>query len=252
MLRESDIIPYHCSTPVGEKILVLAPHPDDEALGCGGTISLLVKAGKPVKIVFLTSGDKGDESHPMSAVTHGEKHITDYSLMREKEAERALGILDVSDYEFLRLPDRELHTHRENALDRLLDIASSYAPDALYSPSPIEVNPDHRTTAALSLGIQKRKKAAGFQLSLLFYEVTVPLRPNILVDISPVQIRKRRAVKKYKSQLKQKDYLGIITALNRFRSLTLDKVSDVEAFWFLKEPVDDDEMAQWLSYRTVW
>ena len=97
MLQESDIIPFHCSPPIGEKILVLAPHPDDETLGCGGTIRLLRKAKKQVKVIFLTSGDKADMTHPLSKNIHREtlpilplpkggeggllsaSHITEYS-----------------------------------------------------------------------------------------------------------------------------------------------------------------------------
>jgi LmbE family N-acetylglucosaminyl deacetylase len=65
MLQESDIIPYHLSHPPGERAIVLAPHPDDETLGCGGTIRLLLKSKRPVKVIFLTSGEKADPSNSL-------------------------------------------------------------------------------------------------------------------------------------------------------------------------------------------
>jgi LmbE family N-acetylglucosaminyl deacetylase len=165
MLQESDIIPYHLSHAPGERAIVLAPHPDDETLGCGGTIRLLLKSKRPVKVIFLTSGEKADPSNSLSHIVpsplagegkgEGGSHITDYSLMREKEAVRALKVLGVSDYEFLRFPDRELNLYYKSALDRLLEIIGTYMPDTIYSPSMIELNPDHRTTAALSMEIQR-------------------------------------------------------------------------------------------------
>ncbi len=165
MLQESDIIPYHLSHPPGERAIVLAPHPDDETLGCGGTIRLLLKSKRAVKVIFLTSGDKADPSNslphivpsPLAGEGKGEGgfHITDYSLMRDREAVKALRVLGVSDYEFLRFPDRELNLYYKSALESLLEIVRTYMPDTIYSPSMIELNPDHRTTAALSLEIQR-------------------------------------------------------------------------------------------------
>ncbi|MDQ7787759.1 MAG: PIG-L deacetylase family protein [Thermodesulfovibrionales bacterium] len=268
MLQESEIIPYHCSPPVGEKILVLAPHPDDETLGCGGTISLLVKAKKQVKVVFLTSGDKADPSHKLSKKIYrvnlptpplpqgSEKgllnsHFTEYALLREKEAVKALKILGVGGYEFLRFPDRELDAFSQDALHRLVQILREYVPDAIYSPSPLELNPDHRATAALAVAMHRTMAQSGMAGHLIFYEVTVPLRPNLLVDVSDSYGRKKKAMKKYESQLRLNNYLHYITAVNIFRTLTVKGTKYIEAFWSLQTPLNNEEIARWLSYSEL-
>jgi len=294
MLQESDIIPYHLSHPPGERAIVLAPHPDDETFGCGGTIRLLLKSKIPVKVIFLTSGDKADPSNPKSYTTNNHEHyhpplippveggkteerllsrearlwptrkgsstipsplagegkgeggfnITEYALLREKEAEKAMKILGVTDYEFLRFPDRELNLYYKSALDRLLEIIGTYMPDTIYSPSMIEINPDHRATAALSMEIQRINKG-----KIVFYEITIPLRPNILVDITSVYMMKKRAIKKYKSQLKLLDYLRHIISLNAIRTLTVQKAKYAEAFWVMEKPLSDIDVGKWLGYQ---
>ena len=276
MLQESDIIPYHLSHPPGERAIVLAPHPDDETLGCGGTIRLLLKSKIPVKVIFLTSGDKADPSNKLSQevlakVSNGHPpqplpsregliyqpspltgegkgeggfHVTDYSLMREKEAVRALKVLGVTNYEFLRFPDRELNLYYKSALDRLLEIIGTYMPDTIYSPSMIELNPDHRATAALSMEIQRINKG-----KIVFYEITIPLRPNILVDITDMFAVKKKAIKKYKSQLKLLDYLRHIISLNAIRTLTVQKAQYAEAFWVMEKPLSDIDVGKWLGYQ---
>ena len=284
MLLESDLIPYAVSPPVGNKSIVLAPHPDDETLGCGGTIRLLLKAKKQIKVVFLTSGDKADPSNKLSqtvvpSVSEKGKgsngpHVSEYALLREEEAVKALRILGVSDYEFLRFPDRELNTYYKSALERLLEIVRAYIPDVIYSPSVIELNPDHRTTAALALDIQKiamdvnntllrplKGREGSVPISVMFYEVTTPLRPNVLVDITSVYGVKKKAVRRYKSQLKLADYLSHITAMNTIRTLTVKSSLRsflrcgvncpryVEAFWSLDQPVGEEHVLKWLSYR---
>jgi LmbE family N-acetylglucosaminyl deacetylase len=268
MLQESDIIPYHLSHPIGERILVLAPHPDDETIGCGGTIRLLIQSKKSVKVVFLTSGDKADSSHKLSHVVYNEisplrkgseggllngPHFTEYALLREKEAEKALRVLGVTDYEFPRFPDRGINDYYEDALEYLLGIMKAYKPDTIYSPSMIELNPDHRTAAALSLEILRRLTEHNTDMSirvrLMFYEVTTPLRPNMLVDITSAYRRKKKAIKKYASQLKLMDYLKYITALNVFRALTVDGAGCVEAFWRTDTHLNTEDIVKWLSYQ---
>jgi LmbE family N-acetylglucosaminyl deacetylase len=279
MLHESDIIPYHISQPAGEKVLVLAPHPDDETLGCGGTIRLLLESKKSVKVIFLTSGDKADPSHKLSKILHrenppiptllphsggfaeakkggevgllNESYVTEYALLREKEAVKALKVLGVTDYEFMQFPDRELHKHFKSARERLLHIIKEYLPDTIYSPSPIELNPDHRTVAALSLEIQRTGTENGRPERIIFYEVTTPLRPNMLVDITSAYGRKKRAIKKYRTQLRLIDYIGQITSLNILRSLTVKGPLYVEAFWCVNDGWQRQDLSDWLGYKGI-
>jgi len=246
---ESEIVPYHLSEPEGKRVLVLAPHPDDEAIGCGGTITLLLRLGRPVKVVFLTSGDKADPTHPSAQIFDETEQSTEYALMREKEARKSLRMLGISDYEFLRFPDRELQSHYDDVRSRLLRIIGEFGPDTIYSPSPVEYNPDHRTTAALSLDIQislcgVRDGGTG----IAFYEVTTPLRPNVLIDVSRVYSKKKRAIRKYRSQLRLLDYLSHTEAMNTIRTLTVSDARRVEAFWLLKRHLTEEEKRAWLNY----
>ena len=80
------------------RILVLSPHPDDEAIGCGGTLLRHVGQGDNVRVVFLTSGEKGG---------HGRSEA-DTLRVREQEAREAARILGVRQQEFWREPDGAL------------------------------------------------------------------------------------------------------------------------------------------------
>ena len=56
---EPDLLPYQTSVPQARAVLVLAPHPDDEVFGCGGTLVQMKAAGTRVIEVILTSGEIG-------------------------------------------------------------------------------------------------------------------------------------------------------------------------------------------------
>jgi LmbE family N-acetylglucosaminyl deacetylase len=235
---EPEIVPFAASSPQGERVIVFAPHPDDETLGCGGTLKMLSALGKTVKVVFLT---KGEKARPDIADRES------YAKTREREAIKAMRILGVPAYEFLRFPDRELFQHREKVDRACRKIVGDFGPDAVYGPSPVEINPDHRATAELLLDLHGESTS----LRCLFYEVVTPFRPNILVDVTSTYKYKEKAVKCYKSQLKITDYLRISKALNTYRSLTLpEDTKYAEAFWEVEKKISKREMELWLSYES--
>ncbi|MBF0539679.1 MAG: PIG-L family deacetylase [Nitrospirae bacterium] len=261
LLNEPDIIPFYHVPPPGANVLVLAPHPDDETLGVGGTLRALMEDGKRVSVVFVTSGDKADPGNPLSAQalydSHAGPHFSQYALFREGEAQRALWLLSAGTplestmpHLFLRYPDRELSDCLDDCLTRLKDIVAPHGSalfDTIYSPSPIELHPDHRATATIALELQRL-----YGIVVAFYEVTVPLRPNALIDITRTIGTKQTAIRAYESQLKMTDYCDFITALNRMRALSLGRaITHAEALLLLRKPWHKETMDEWFSYRSI-
>jgi LmbE family N-acetylglucosaminyl deacetylase/glycosyltransferase involved in cell wall biosynthesis/ubiquinone/menaquinone biosynthesis C-methylase UbiE len=219
MLEEKDLIPQTPSDLTGVSVLALAAHPDDEVLGCGGALALHVQKGDPVRVLVVTGGEKGDFRGQ-----HGEGYVS----LREEEERQALAVLGIREVEFWRLPDRGLHSVEE-LTGRLRHAIEAHRPHLIYVPSPSEIHPDHR---ALAHALWEAAGAVGFAGKIAFYEVSAPLRPNTLVDITPVVEKKKTAIQCYRSQLEENDYLEKIFGLNRFRSYTLpSEVQYAEAFW---------------------
>jgi LmbE family N-acetylglucosaminyl deacetylase len=187
-------------------ILVIAPHPDDEAIGCGGSIASHIKDGDRVDAVFLTSGEKGG---------HGRTEAETVAL-REGESESAAGILKLSSIEFWRESDGSLSAH-EAVIDRMYEKIASQETDILYVPHDMESHPDHRAAAEIvkkAMGrIQQEKRP-----EVRMYEVWTPLqRMDLIQDITDHVDVKRAAVGAYVSQCEQVDFEAAILGLNRYR-----------------------------------
>ncbi len=219
ILNESQFVPFHATDLTGKRVLALAPHPDDETFGCGGSLAIHAAAGDPVRVVILTNGAKGDMS--------GRFGRDDYIAMRRQESRAACACLGISDVVFWPYEDRELANAKTMVSD-LAALIDTYYPDVIYAPSPLEFHPDHRAAADF---IRKAVGICRAETEVLFYEVGQPLQVDILVDITGVLDKKIQAIQQYRSQLEERPYDDLALALNRFRSLTLTKeVTHAEGF----------------------
>src|SRR5438034_1376400 len=103
---ESETIPYEAQDLRGERLLVLAPHPDDEVIGCGGVVARHIRDGRQVAIVIATDG---------AAAGNGAE--------REAESRRGLAILAGDRTpplpRFLRFADRNLGENIKSLRDHL-------------------------------------------------------------------------------------------------------------------------------------
>jgi N-acetyl-1-D-myo-inositol-2-amino-2-deoxy-alpha-D-glucopyranoside deacetylase len=110
---EPDVLPRAADASLGARILVIAPHPDDETLACGGLIHQAVAGGRLVRVVLLTNGD-GFRRIVGGYRVHGDHDASDafvrLGTARAAEATAALGVLGVpaSDVTFLGYPDGSL------------------------------------------------------------------------------------------------------------------------------------------------
>jgi LmbE family N-acetylglucosaminyl deacetylase len=200
----------------------VAPHTDDEAIGCGGAITLHRDQGDPVRVVFVTDGLAGDAL--------GYYAGQDYLELRREEARRAAAILGLEELAFWDYPDGRLSEALDLA-ERLEALFESYRPDIMYRPSTLEVHPDH-----WALGIGVEKALCGYRPAIrdFCYEIWATVQPSHVIDISAVWNRKRKAIEQYESQLRYNDYLRMIEGLNAYRTVYLPSARYLEAYQEVK------------------
>lgn len=187
-------------------ILVIAPHPDDESIGCGGTICLHAARGDPVTAVFLTSGEQGLKHLPSAEACR----------IRESEAEAAAHVLGIARIEFLRFPDWYVEDHVDAAAASLRRLIEREAPASVYLPHDKEWHPDHR--ASLPIVRQALQDSTIPIPTLLTYEVWTPLTEHDDgQDITKVMGRKLQAVCCHRSQVEQLRYDRAVRGLNMYR-----------------------------------
>lgn len=200
-------------------ILVLAPHPDDEAIGCGGTICLHEDRGDRIFVVFLTSGELGIKGMPLERVWR----------VREREAERSCEILGVSGFSFFRYPDWYLSDHIQQAGDTLASVLTQETPSVIYLPHAGEWHPDHQ--AALTIARVALNAVPDCAPTLLTYEVWTPLPTYYHVeDVSAVMNRKVKAIRRHRSQVALLAYDRAVRGLNAYRGVTAGACRYAEIF----------------------
>lgn len=189
--------------------LVMAPHPDDESLGCGGTIVHLRQLGYPVHVLFVSDGTL---SHPNSASYPAAR----LRHLRETEAREALQMLGVAAdaCTFMQLPDRRVPSAGESgfaeAVTVVVELLNRLQPATLFMPWQRDPHPDHR--ACWQIGQQAahdaRSKPRVLEYLIWLWELGSPNdlpQPDITqlwrVDITDVQPQRDRAIAAHRSQV---------------------------------------------------
>jgi LmbE family N-acetylglucosaminyl deacetylase len=141
--------------------MVFAPHPDDETLGCGGTILRKRQVGAAVRLAFLTDG----------SASHAERvSRAEMKAMRIDEAlaaAEALGVL-ADDVFLMGFPDGELRTHHEEAVARVTALLEQHRPEQIFIPSIRAEHPDHVATNAI---VHEAVRRVGLVAPLFEYPV---------------------------------------------------------------------------------
>jgi LmbE family N-acetylglucosaminyl deacetylase len=189
-----------------KRVMVISPHPDDETIGCGGTILAHVAAGDVVYAEILTSGENGG---------HGlEKNET--AKVREAEAIKAAAMLGIQSVEFYRQPDSNLRAIT-SVVNKLTNRILDFDPDTIYVPHPAEQHPDHRAAFHLLQRCLRSLNARTLP-RVLAYEIWTPLQQlDEIIDITPHLQSKLKAIAVYKSQTQAMNFEAAAQGLARYR-----------------------------------
>lgn len=215
--------PRSVERPPGERVLLLAPHPDDETIGCGGTLRKYVEAGARVRVVVLTDGRRGDpELRRLAADDPARPRLeSELASRRKREALAALAVLGVQEHEFLEVCDGELRGAAGAVASRLARMLSEWRPDLVLLPFVTDRHVDHFAANRCFLeAVEQLKDGWTAALQCLAYEIWSPIYANLYVDITATIDWKRRALDCYRSQLDHMDFAAGVEGLNRFRAVS--------------------------------
>jgi LmbE family N-acetylglucosaminyl deacetylase len=190
-----------------KKILVISPHPDDEVIGCGGTLAKYISEGNRIEIIFLTSGEDGIKG----------KNDVETMQIREQESKNVAKFMGFNHIEFYREKDGELNVTQE-LIQVLRKLIKDYNPDEIFVTHDMEQHPDHKQAAKLVLETLPKMNSE-FKLPVVWmYEVWTPLQQmDRIEDISEYVDIKRKAIQTYKSQCAVMNFEEAILGLNRYR-----------------------------------
>ncbi len=209
--------------PAGGPVVVLAPHPDDEWIGPGGTLLLHRARGERVHVVVVTDG-----SSDGGACTAAERA----ARVAERAAEsRAFAAAIGATIELLGHPDGRRAREEDLGVlvPQLAALLARERPGVVYAPHRDEVHGDHHVVAiaaARALARWQREAAAagGARTGELWaYEVWGTLAADVVVDVSPVMSRKLELARCFPSQLRHTAITHAFAGLNAWRSAFLPK-----------------------------
>jgi len=197
-----------------KRVLVVAPHPDDEIFGCGGMLAWHGQLGATVRIVVLSDGAAGDPGKR-------DEHIV-ATRQRESLAAGAVLGFPASEYRFLDLRDGHLGavTDLDERVARELD---EFQPELVYGPSPQELHPDHRATARALIAALAR----GPRRRVFLYGVNSQVVANVLFDTTPMRALKKAAVECFASQIAYHDLVAKGTAVDISRTVNVEDAAIV-------------------------
>jgi N-acetylglucosamine malate deacetylase 1 len=189
------------------KVAIIAAHPDDEILGCGGTIAKHVKAGDEVHILILAEGITSRDKK------RDPENRTEELSKLKKTAQDANKVLGVTSLEICDFPDNRMDSvDRLDVIKVVEEFIIKYGPELIYTHHSSDINIDHRCVSDAVVVATRPSPESTVKL-LLFFETasstewqvpdsTANFVPNWWVDISKTLDLKMQALDIYQSEMR--------------------------------------------------
>jgi LmbE family N-acetylglucosaminyl deacetylase len=198
-----------------KRIVVFAPHPDDETLGCGGTIARRFSEGYEVVVVVITDG-----RYSFSVVLGIDSDPTPEELkeIRRNETIRATKILGVSggNLLFLDFEDNTLAKREKEVEEKITEIIEKYTPEEVYFTYKKDYNYDHQATSRI---VRRSVQRLGLSSAQYQYSIARPGTCGVYGRIRPLIDAVMNIFKKNYVKIDITEFLSLkARALNEFKS----------------------------------
>ena len=199
-----------------KKILVVAAHPDDEVIGCGGTIAKLKKQGNEIHVLFIADGES----------SRNVKNLSNLILKRKKSATKASKVLGIKKIYFCDLPDNKLDSLSRLSITKLVEkYLFKIKPHTVLTHFFGDLNIDHQIVSKAVITSCRPQKENSVK-KLLFFEIPSSTEwqitnkksnifyPNWFEDITKTKNKKIKALKAYQSEMRKWPHPRSIKGIN--------------------------------------
>lgn len=204
--EEGNPLPPPLGYAAARRVLVVAPHPDDEAMGCGGLVALLARQAQ-VRVLLVTNGDGGGGLP------------ADTSETRKQEMRESLQVLGVTE-PLIAFDEPDGRFEDSTAFrQRFAQLLVDFRPDWVLLPWLRDSHSDHARIARACCAVLRRSAVD----KVVHYETWTPLPATHVVDISAVAEQKRAALSCHRTALEHGNYVEATFGLNQYRALYLGR-----------------------------
>ena len=193
--------------PAPSSVLVVAAHPDDEILGCGGTMTRLAREGHQVRIAILAEGMSSRYAHREDADPRQLQHL-------HARAQQAADKVGAKEVVLCKLPDNRLDTvPLLEVVKQVEELVARFRPEVIYTHHPGDLNVDHGVvhravlTATRPVAGQCVKEIYAFEVpsstEWAFQRLEPLFRPSVFVDITETLETKIEALASYDTETRR-------------------------------------------------
>jgi len=220
-----------------QKILVIAPHPDDDLIGCGGSMAKHLTNGNTVYVIYVTYGNAENSEYPLEEFTE----------IRKAETLSAAKVIGLKEEDLFFLGEYPWKLNLERVRFALLELVRKIQPNLCCIPHLDDVHADHRIVGqvaldAISMAPGKWFRPCGSSWNsfpaptILAYEVWTPLSsPSYLEDITAFLEKKMEALREHKTQAIDR-YEAAYRGMNAYRGAMHGTGKYAEAFQVIRIP----------------
>jgi LmbE family N-acetylglucosaminyl deacetylase len=196
----------------GRDVLVLCPHPDDELIGCGGTLAKLIAQGARVTILHATDGSEA------ASLWHAPPEVR--RTVRLEEAQRVSELMGFASLVFWK-EDNAAFTLREERVRELAELLGRLRPALIFTPFVTDIHPDHRVLSRMLGRAIEAVPDAVEDTRVLNYQVWSAAPANLYCEITTEVGLHERALLVYATAMKVDDYVHFCQDRNHYDALVV-------------------------------
>jgi LmbE family N-acetylglucosaminyl deacetylase len=212
--------PVQVDHPDKKKLLVIAPHPDDDTFGAGGTLTKATASGAHVSVVYVTDGS----SDP------------DQAELIRREAVQVCDAMGATPT-FLGLQPRGIPVDDSGLNSRLTSLFRDLDPDAIFISFLLDDHDDHRRVNELLLTVAGGLRPSGVEVWA--YQIYSTVIPNVVVDITGEVETKRELVRMWRSVSGNRDWAHYVLGMNAANCRYLPTSEPAYAETFFVVPIEE-------------